>query len=111
MIEEKLPEWLSIIKENIPEIKNLTADIKNSGIADIERGLVKVRYGESVENDLGYLSSIFLNNTVEQYCEDEQVNSYGSMLGGTIINLANETSRMHIMCSTEWNNEDNNQLH
>ena len=104
MTEDKLPKWLSIAIEKIPVIKNSTAEIINSGITDIQRGLSKVRYGESVHKDLDYLSSIVLNNKVEQYSGDEQVKFLGSMLGGTITNLADEALRMKNLCSNQWNN-------
>lgn len=99
----KLPEWLSITIENIPVIKNSTGKIIKSGISDVERGLRKTRFGESVEDDLDFLSSIILNDKVAQYCSDEQVGLLGSMLGGTITNLADETSRMQKMYSNERN--------
>lgn len=111
MTKDNLPTWYKNSKEKIPEIHDSLTEINNSGISDIQRGLAKIRYVETVENDYMYLSSFFSNYSGEQHNEDEIVSSLGSILGGTIINLANETSRMRKVSSADWNNGEIDQLH
>lgn len=104
MAEDTPLDWYLNSKKKIPEIQVHLSEIRGSGINDIQKGLRKLEYVESVEGDLRYTSSFLSASSIDQYSGDEQINMLGSMLGGTITNLANETARVHNMCSTEWEN-------
>lgn len=104
MTEHAPLKWYPNSKEKIPEIQEHLSEIRDSGISDIQKGLRKVEYVESVESDLRYTSAFLSTSSVELYSGDEQISMFGEMLGGTITNLADETARVNRMCSIERKN-------